>query len=174
MSKVLIMLADGFEDTEFTEPYMRLLNACHEVTIIGTGSDETITGKCGTVEVNVQQTDEGIGLKDYDALVIPGGYSPDHLRMYPGMVNLAHSFMTHGKLVAAICHGPQVLIEADVVSGRTVTSWPSVRTDLVNAGAHWVDQPVVEDDNLITSRKPEDLDEFCSALLDLLDHSVLH
>jgi protease I len=169
MARVLIPLANGFEDAEFSVPYIRLVDAGHDVTIVGCKNGDTLKGKRGNTEALVQLTADQVALDDYDALVIPGGHSPDRLRMDRGIVSLTHRFVTSGKPVAAICHGPQLLIEADAVNGKTLTSWPSVRTDLVNAGAHWVDQPVVEDDNLITSRKPDDLDAFCEALLELLD-----
>jgi protease I len=170
MSRVLVTLADGFEDAEFSEPYRRLTDAGHDVTVIGSRRGKTVHGKRGNTEVLVQQTAGETDLDDYDALVIPGGHSPDRLRLDPATVSLTHRFMTSGKPVAAICHGPQLLIEADALAGRTVTSWPSVRKDLVNAGAHWVDQAVVEDENLITSRQPDDLDAFCTALLELLEN----
>ena len=172
MSRVLIAVAEGFEDTEFSVPYLRLVDAGHEVTILGSKKGDVVRGKHGNSEALVQETADHIDLDDYDALVIPGGHSPDHLRMDTEIVNLTHRFMTCGKPVAAICHGPQLLIEAEAVGGKTLTSWPSVRKDLINAGAYWVDRPVVEDDNLITSRKPNDLDAFCGALLELLDCSA--
>lgn len=102
---------------------------------------------------------------ELDGLLIPGGYSPDHLRMNEDVVSFVRDFVRTGRPIAAVCHGPQLLIEADAVRGKEVTSWPSVRTDLINAGAHWVDQEVVEDGNLITSRKPDDLDGFSRAFL---------
>jgi protease I len=169
MVRVLIPLAKGFEDAEFSVPYMRLVDAGHDVAIVGSKIGETLRGKRGDTEALVQLTADQIALDDYDAMVIPGGHSPDRLRLDKGIVSLTHKFITSGKPVAAICHGPQLLIEADAVNGKTLTSWPSIRTDLANAGAYWVDQPVVEDDNLITSRKPDDLDAFCEALLELLD-----
>ena len=168
MDKVLIALADEFEDVEFSEPYMRLVDAGYEVTILGSKNGETLKGVRGNAEAFVQQTADQIALDDYDALVIPGGHSPDRLRLDEKIVSLTHRFVTSGRLVAAICHGPQLLIEADAVDGKTVTSWPSVRKDLINAGAHWVDQPVVEDENLITSRKPDDLELFCNTLIECL------
>ena len=103
--------------------------------------------------------------EDFDAVVIPGGHGPDKLRLDEAMVEFTRRFHASGKPLAAICHGPQLLIEAEVVKGRTMTSWPSVRKDLINAGAQWVDQAVVEDDNLITSRTPADLAAFCEAVL---------
>lgn len=101
----------------------------------------------------------------FDALVIPGGFGPDRLRTDEAVVRFVKTFGALDRPIAAICHGPQLLIEAGLVRGRTLTSWPSVRTDLLNAGAQWVDQEVVEDGTLITSRKPDDLDAFCEVLL---------
>jgi protease I len=103
--------------------------------------------------------------RDLDAVVVPGGYSPDRLRLHPDVVDLVRQVARAGRLVAAICHGPSLLIDADVVSGRTVTSWPSIRRDLENAGATWVDETVVEDANLVTSRNPGDLDTFSETIL---------
>lgn len=168
MDKVLIALADEFEDVQFYEPYMRLIDAGYEVTIVGSKNGETLKGMRSNAEALVQQTAEQIAFDDYDALVIPGGHSPDYLRLDKNMVGLARRFVSSGRPVAAICHGPQLLIEAEAVCGKTVTSWPSVRKDLLNAGAHWVDQPVVEDGNLITSRKRDDLELFCNTLLKFL------
>jgi len=105
---------------------------------------------------------------EFDALLIPGGYSPDHLRMDRDVVAFVLDFSATGKPIAAVCHGPQLLIEADLVRGKQVTSWPSVRRDLENAGAVWVDREVVIDDPLITSRKPDDLGAFSDALLSAL------
>lgn len=171
MNKVLIALADGFEDTEFSEPYMRLEDAGYEVAILGSKNGETLTGMRGNTEALVQQTAEQAAPDDYGGLAIPGGHSPDCLRLDPRLVGLTHRFVTSGRPVAAICHGPQLLTEADAVGGKTVTSRPSVRKDLINAGAHWVNRSVVEDDNLMTSRKPDDLDVFCRTLLEYLDCS---
>jgi protease I len=115
--------------------------------------------------VTTERSIRDVTHNQFDALVIPGGYSPDHLRMDPRMVDLTRDMARSGRPVAAICHGPWMLAEADVARGRMMTSWPSIRTDLVNAGAKWIDREVVEDGNLITSRKPSDLDAFSEALL---------
>lgn len=103
--------------------------------------------------------------EDFDLLLIPGGHSPDALRTNEGIVDFVRRFADSGRAIAAVCHGPQLLIEAGLVRGKKLTSWPSVRTDLENAGAHWVDREVVEDGPLVTSRKPEDLDAFNEAVL---------
>ena len=109
-----------------------------------------------------------VSADQFDALVIPGGYSPDKLRTDEGIVSLVQKIAGADKPVAAICHAGSLLVEADAVRGRRVTSWPSVRTDLINAGAQWEDAEVVEDGNLITSRKPDDLPAFCAAILQRL------
>lgn len=164
MSVVAIIVDEGFEDSEFQIPYERLQEAGYLVDIIGTEAGAAIKGKRGQSVVQIDFSARAVSADDYAALVIPGGHSPDHLRVNPDVVSLVRGFSAAGKPIAAICHGPQLLIEAGIVRGRTLTSWPSVRTDLVNAGAVWVDQPVVIDGNLITSRKPADLDAFCDAI----------
>src|SRR5207302_2036034 len=115
-------------------------------------------------EVTARDVDAG----DFDALVIPGGYSPDKLRMNDDVVSFVRKMGDQGRLVAAICHAGSLLIEADLVEGRTVTSWPSIRTDLINAGAEWVDRQVAVDGNFVTSRKPDDVDAFSQAILERL------
>jgi len=168
MARIAIPIGEDFEDSEFQEPYDRLLKAGHSVVVIGLEPGATVRGKKGTATATIEQTAADLDPADFDALVIPGGYSPDHLRTDEDVVDFVRRFFESGKPVAAICHGPQLLIEADVVEGRELTSWPSIRTDLQNAGATWIDEEVVEDDNLITSRSPEDLDPFCEAILDRL------
>jgi len=169
MAKIAVPLAAGFEDSEFAKPAEMLKEAGHELVVIGQTLGEELEGKKGESFVTVEATPDQCKAEDFDAMLIPGGHSPDKLRMNPEIVELVTRFFELDKPVAAICHGPQLLIEAGVVEGRKLTSWPSVKTDLLNAGAEWVDKEVVEDDNLITSRKPEDLDAFTSALLKVLD-----
>jgi protease I len=122
------------------------------------------------VTAEIEAATDSADPADFDMVLIPGGYSPDHLRTDPAVVSFTRRFCDSGKWVAAICHGPQLLIEADVVRGRRLTSWPPVRKDLENAGATWIDREVVQDRNLITSRKPDDLDPFCDAVLAPLAH----
>jgi protease I len=165
MAKVAFVLADDFEDSEFRVPYDRVRQAGHDVVVVGSERGREVTGKKGEDHFTVEATADDVDPGDFDALVVPGGYSPDKLRTDPGVVALVAKVAGEGKPVAAICHAGSLLIEADVVDGRTVTSWPSIRTDLENAGARWEDREVVEDGNLITSRKPADLDAFCDALL---------
>ncbi|MFN2606377.1 MAG: type 1 glutamine amidotransferase domain-containing protein [Acidimicrobiales bacterium] len=165
MARLAFVLADDFEDSEFRVPYDRITGAGHEVTIVGLEAGAEVKGKKGNETVTVEATPDQVDADQYAALVIPGGYSPDKLRMDDGVVKFVQAFFGAGTTVAAVCHAPSLLVEADAVRGRTVTSWPSVRTDVINAGATWVDQEVVEDGNLITSRKPDDLDAFSAAIL---------
>ena len=133
--------------------------------IIGQQAGKELKGKQGKEKIKADRAIDQVGAGEFDALVIPGGYSPDHLRTNLKMVGLTRELFNAGKPVAAICHAGWMLVEADIADGRTVTSWPSIKTDLINAGARWVDREVVEDENLITSRNPEDLDAFSAALL---------
>jgi protease I len=168
MARIAMPVAEGFEDAELMVPYRRLLAAGHDLVIFGARRGETVTGKRYGASVTITAEAPDIDPDAFDALVIPGGHSPDHLRIVPEVVEFVRRFAHTGRPIAAICHGPQLLIEAGAVRGRTLTSWPSVRTDLENAGARWVDRPVVRDGNLITSRKPGDLDAFCDALIECL------
>jgi protease I len=159
------VLADDFEDSEFKVPYDRVVDAGHQAVVIGTERDAKVTGKKGDVTQAIEATPEQVVVNDLDALVVPGGYSPDKLRTDGEIVSLVKHMVMGDKPVAFICHAGSLLIEAGVVEGRRMTSWPSIRTDLVNAGAQWVDEEVVEDGNFISSRHPGDLDAFTSALL---------
>jgi protease I len=172
MARVAMPVGDEFEDAEVTVPSERLRAAGHEVTIVGTEEGgATLRGKRGRATVRVDVAAASAHPPDFEALVIPGGHSPDHLRMDAGVVSFVRRFWETGKTVAAVCHGPQLLIEADVVRGKTLTSWPSIRKDLENAGARWIDREVVEDGNLITSRKPDDLEAFSAAIIRRLERA---
>jgi protease I len=151
-------------------PLKRLTEAGHQVELLGAGAGRELVGKRGKTKVQVDASVADRKPEDYDALVIPGGHSPDHLRTDRQVVAFVKRFGAIGRPIAAVCHGPQLLIEADLVRGRRMTAWPSVRTDLRNAGAEVVDEEVVEDGALITSRKPDDLEAFSRALLDRLAH----
>jgi len=172
MSRIAILVDQMFEDSEFRLPYDRLRAEGHQVDIVGLESGSEVIGKRRIEKVTVQKAVKKASPRTYDALVIPGGYSPDHLRMDADAVRFTRAMVDANKPVAAVCHAPSLLIEADVVEGRTVTSWPSVKTDLVNAGAEWVDREVVVDGNVITSRKPADLHAFTAAILEQLAHGV--
>jgi protease I len=167
--KVAILVADGFEQAELTEPKQALDDAGAQTHIVSPNSD-TVQGwnhydRGDNFPVNV--TLDSANPDDYDALLLPGGVAnPDQLRMNEKAVQFIQAFFAASKPVAAICHAPWTLIEADVVKGRTVTSWPSLKTDLTNAGAQWVDQEVVVDNGLITSRRPHDIPAFNRAIVE--------
>jgi deglycase len=166
--RIAFLATDGVEEIEYTQPRKAVEGAggTAELVSIKAGPIQAFNhlDKAGTYPVAKQVRDATV--EDYDALVLPGGVAnPDFLRTEPEVVRFVREFFTTGKPVAAICHAPWTLIEAGVVDGRTMTSWPSLRTDLANAGATWVDKEVVVDGSLITSRKPDDLDAFCDTLL---------
>jgi len=170
--RVLMLATDGFEEAELFEPRQALLDAGVQVTLASIKTDDiqgvvndSEKGKTITPDVTLDAVDT----EEFDALVLPGGVgNPDKLRMQDRAVEIVEEFMDDDKIVAAICHAPWLLVEADVVDGRQVTSWPSVRTDLENAGADVVDEQVVVDDNLITSRKPDDIPAFNKAIIEAL------
>jgi protease I len=139
--------------------------AGHEPVVIGLNKNKKLEGKKGKETVTTDTAIGDVKPDTFEALVIPGGYSPDKIRGDEKMVAFTRTMYESGKPVAAVCHAGWMLAEADVLKGKTVTSWPSIKTDLINAGAEWVDQEVVEDENLITSRKPDDLEAFSKALL---------
>jgi protease I len=168
MAKVAFLLADDFEDTEFKGPYDRILHAGNDITVIGLEKGQELHGKQGKETFVTEADADHANPADYDAVVIPGGFSPDKLRMNEHMVKMVQTMMRSGKPVAAICHAPSLLIEADVLRGRTITSWPSIRTDVINAGAEWIDEEVVVDGNLITSRNPHDVPAFATTVIEFL------
>jgi len=168
--RVACILADGFEDAELRVPYDRMQDEGYEIDIVGLKAGEIIKGKGGKETVQADKGIDEVKAEDYQALFIPGGYSPDHLRLDRRFVELARAFETQHKTVAAVCHGPQVLISARLVKGRTLTAWPTIQDDLGQMGARVKDEAVVVDDNWITSRKPEDLKEFSEAIVRHLPH----
>jgi protease I len=167
-AKILMIATDGYEDSELLEPRRILSDRGAEVTLASLEKGEIKGDKGATVEVDctIGEIDEA----EFDALVLPGGTkNPDKLRMDETVVATIRAFALAGKPVAAICHGPWLLVEADVIRGRTVTGWPSIRTDLRNAGAEVIDQEVVVDGNIVTSRKPEDIPAFTEAVIMLYE-----
>lgn len=167
MSRIAFVVGEDFEDSELMKPLDELREAGHDVELLGVKAGEKIKGKKGT-EITLDASVTEKDAKSYDAIVIPGGYSPDHLRMDKDVVRFVQTAVHADKVIAAVCHGPQLLIEADAVEDKQLTSWPSVRTDLLNAGAKWVDREVVIDGKLITSRKPADLPAFIAAIREQL------
>ena len=166
--RIAILVEEDFEDAEVVEPMRALTDSGARVVIVGSGSKEKYRGKRGTAEVTAETTADKVKVEDFDALIVPGGYASDKMRLYQSMIDLVKKAHDAGKLIAAVCHGPQLLISADIVRGRQVTSWPSIAVDLKNAGATWIDEPVVRDGNLITSRKPADLPRFNKAIIEAL------
>lgn len=165
--RVLIPVENMFNDLEFWYPFYRLKEAGADVVVAGSGSSEKYTGKSGT-EAMVDTSAGKLKAGDFDAIVIPGGYAPDIMRRYPEMVKLVKDMHKAGRVVAAICHAGWMLASAEIVEGRTLTSFFAIKDDLVHAGAQWVDKEVVVDGNLITSRKPDDLPAFMRAIIDAL------
>jgi len=158
--RIAMLIEDDFEDVEVTEPLRAMKEAGIRVVIVGSGSKKTYRGKRGSAAVDADITTGEAKVDQFDAVMVPGGYAPDKMRMHQDMVDFIRKADDAGKIIAAVCHGPQLLISAGVVRGRRVTSWPSIAIDLTNAGAIWVDEPVVRDGNIITSRKPADLPKF--------------
>ena len=165
--KILILVETFYNEFEFWYPYYRLKEAGARVTVVGSGSADTYKSKAG-LPATVDTTADKVSVADYDGVIIPGGYAPDHMRRYPSMVGLVKGFADAGKLVAAICHAGWMLVSADIVRGRTVTSYFSIKDDLVNAGGNWVDKEVVVDGGLVTSRTPDDLPAFMRAIIGVL------
>jgi len=165
--KVMILVEEMFNDQEFWYPYYRLKEAGVQAVVVGSGSARTYAGKSGTQAVPDVAADQ-ISASEFDGVIIPGGYAPDHMRRYPAMVKLVSDLFAARKAVAAICHAGWMLASAKVLAGRTVTSFFAIKDDLIHAGANWVDQEVVVDGNLITSRKPDDLPAFMKAFIKTL------
>lgn len=173
-AKVLIVATSGFEESELFGPREILQQRGAEVLLASPKLDPIQAtvhddpGKTIRPDLTVDQAKAD----DFDALILPGGVrNPDHLRTDPHAIQLIKDFAAQGKPVAAICHGPWLLVEADLLRGRVATSWPSIRTDLRNAGAEVVDEPVVVDGNVVTSRKPDDVEPFTKAVVDLIENA---
>ncbi len=174
-ARILIMATDGFEQSELKEPLRQLKQAGASVHVAApkpgsiTGWNEKDWGEQVPVDCTISEVD----VAEYDALVLPGGQmNPDVLRMNEEAVALIRSFHDAGKVIAAICHAPWLLIEAGIVDGRRMTSWPSVKTDLLNAGADWSDQAVIADKGIVSSRKPEDIDAFVAKIIEAIEEGA--
>lgn len=167
--KVAILVADGFEESEFTQPLEALKQAGASVDVVSlkAGEVKAWAEKTWGKTYPVDKTIDQVNAQDYDALVLPGGVmNPDTLRTSQEAVNFVSGFFDDSKPIAAICHGPWTLIETGELQGRKVTSYPSIKTDLKNAGAEWSDEPVVTDNGLVTSRNPGDLPVFCKKMIE--------
>jgi protease I len=166
--RIAILVEDDFEDSELIVPMWGMKNAGAKVLIVGSGSKEIYQGKRGSVAIRVDATADKVKAADFAAIIIPGGRAPARMRKYKSMVDLVKKADELGKIIAAVCHGPQLLAAAGIVKGRHLTSWPSVAAELKAAGAEWVDEAVVCNGNLITSRKPADLPRFNKAIIEAL------
>jgi protease I len=172
-SRVLIVATDGFEEWELFGPREILQDRDAEVVLASLKRDPiqaTVHDDPGKT-IRPDLTIEEVNPDDFDGLILPGGVrNPDTLRTHPNVIELIRTFDRQGKPIGAICHGPWLLVEADLLRGRTATSWPSIRTDLRNAGADIVDRPAVTDGNIVTSRNPDDVEAFTGALIDLIEN----
>lgn len=166
--KVAIFTEDLYEDVEFWYPFYRLKEAGHRPVVIGSGRKEVFQGKHGVpnkAEMSIKEARSS----DFGAVIVPGGYAPDKMRLHPEFTQMVRLMYDEGKLVASICHGPWILASAGILSGRKVTCWPSLKDDMMNAGARFIDQEVVIDGNIITSRMPDDLPAFMAEIIRYLD-----
>lgn len=168
--KVAILATDGFEEAELVEPRKALDEAGADTSVVSPKEDELRSWKLTDwgEAIPVDHSLDDVNAADFDALLLPGGVmNPDKLRMEPKAVEFVKSFFDSGKPVAAICHGPWMIIEAGVARGRKIASWPSIKTDLRNAGAEWIDKEAVVDGNLVSARKPDDIPAFNRAMIEL-------
>lgn len=173
--KVAFLATNGVEESELAKPWEAVLAAggTPQLVSIAPGEIQSVSKGEKGEKFRVDRVVPDATVRDFDALVLPGGVkNPDTLRMNPDAVSFVRSFMEADKPVAAICHGPWLLVEANCVRGRTLTSYPSLHTDIENAGGDWVDRTVVSDQKLVTSRNPGDLPAFCSTLVDSIAHSI--
>ena len=165
MSNIAVIITDLFEDSEYTEPAEAFKKADHALIHLGLEEGKTVKGKKEETPVKIDKAVKDVSVEDFDALLIPGGYSPDKIRVDQNAVQFTKNFVESGKPVFLICHAAQLLITADVLRGRKVTGWKSIVQDIKNAGAQYLDQAVVEDGNLVSSRHPGDLPKFIESSL---------
>jgi protease I len=165
-TRIALFIEDLYEDLEFWYPYYRMQEEGAQVVVVGPKLGQ-YTGKHG-VPASSDQAIEAVKVDEFDAVIIPGGYSPDRMRRVPAMVQFVKAMHEQGKVVATICHGGWMLASADIIRGKQITGFYSIKDDLVNAGAEWSDQEVVQDGNIITSRTPADLPAFCRTIIETL------
>jgi len=165
--KVVLLAENLYQDLELWVPYYRLKEEGAEVTVVGSGSSRTYAGKYG-YPIEVEKEAKEIDMDKYHGVVIPGGYAPDMMRRYPEMVRIVREADQKKRVIAAICHAGWMLVSAGILKGRKVTGFFAIKDDLINAGANYVDEEVVRDGNLVTSRKPDDLPAFCREMIEAL------
>lgn len=163
---ILVLIAEFFEEIEFWYPYYRMIEAGANVVSVG-ATQGIFVGKNG-MKAKSDEIIDNVKPENFDAIIIPGGFAPDYLRREPKIVDFVRRMNEQGKITAAICHGPWLLASAKIIRNKTVTSFYSIKDDLVNAGAYWIDQDVVVDGGIITSRKPADLPVFCKTIIEKL------
>ncbi len=171
MVKVAVLIDEDFEDIEYSKPASAYKNAGHTLIHVGVQKGKTVEGKHRETKVKIDASAHDVSVNDFDALFIPGGYSPDKLRINESVLTFIKNFLQSGKPILLICHAPQLLITADVLRGRKITGWKSIVQDIKNAGAEFIDQEVVEDGNLISSRSPRDIPAFIQVTLRKLKNS---
>lgn len=169
--RAALLVEDIYNEFEVWIPYYRLKEEGVIVTVVGSGTAQVYHGKYG-IPIHADKKASDVSAADFDAVVIPGGYAPDKMRIYPEMVKLVKDAFDQGKTVASICHGGWMLVSAGILKGKKATSYVGIRDDMVNAGAKWEDSELVRDGNLITSRKPEDLPAFCRVLVQAMEEKV--
>lgn len=174
MKRIAMILTQDFEDSEAKKPYDSIKEAGHRIDIIGPEAGKDLKGKKGETTLKADLAISSAKAKDYDLLVIPGGHSPESLRTEAGAVEFVKEFGALGRPIAAVCHGPQLLISAGLVEGRQMTCFKSIAVDLKNAGAVYTDSPLVIDGPFITSRQPSDLPQFCEAIVNVLQKQPTH
>jgi len=168
--RAAILVEENYNEFELWIPYYRLKEEGAEVVVVGSGSAPVYHGKYG-VPAPVDKDASHVSVDDFDAVIIPGGYAPDKMRLYPEMVKLVRDAFQKGIVVASICHGGWMLASADILKGKKATSYIAIKDDMANAGALWEDSEVVRDDNLVTSRKPDDLPAFCRTMIQAMEEA---
>jgi len=168
MARIAVLIDSMFEDTEYAQPAQGFKQAGNQLVHLGLKAGDTVKGGKQGIKVHIDEAVAEAEVDDFDALFIPGGYSPDRLRAHPEAVAFVKAFMESNKPVLTLCHGPQLLINAQVLKGKTLTGWRSIAQDIRNAGGHYLDQEVVVDHNLVTSRQPSDIPAFLKQSLEQL------
>jgi protease I len=170
-TRVALLIEDDYQEMEAWYPFYRLQEAGAEISVIGSGRKHSFESKLG-YPIDADASADEVAADDFDAVIVPGGFAPDHMRLSEPMINLVRDVNEAGKLTAAICHGGWMLVSAGALKGRRATGYDPIRHDVENAGGEWVDEPVVVDGNVITSRTPPDLPHFLRAIVEYLERET--